>query len=107
MANTYRTKAGETLDWICWQYYLKEITLGGIAMAVDPRLLDNPSLLDNGFLLNNDSDESIRGTVEMVLQANPGLASYPLALPAGLDIYLPDPATAGADVSNTTVNIWD
>ena len=105
MTITYRTKTGETLDWICWQYYLKEAALGGVAMSVDPRLLENPSLLDNGFLLSKDSDKSIRGVVEMVLQANPGLASYPLELPSGLQITLPD--FTERPTTNDTVNIWD
>ena len=105
MAITYRTKEGETLDWICWQYYLKETTIGGIAMSVDPRLLQVPELLNNGFLLNADSDQTIQGVVEMVLQANPGLASYPLELPSGLEIELPD--FSEAPVASDTVNIWD
>ena len=105
MANTYRTKAGETLDWICWQYYVKEVTLGSAAMAIDPRLLANQSTMENGFLLNANSDESIRGVVEMVLQANPGLAAYSLELPSGLEVYLPD-FTQELTI-NDTVKIWD
>lgn len=105
MANTYRTKAGETLDWICWQYYVKEVTLGSAAMAVDSRLLANQSTMENGFLLNANSDESIRGAVEMVLQANPGLAFYPLELPSGLEIDLPDFTQEFA--VNETVKLWD
>lgn len=105
MATTYRTKANETLDWICWQYYVKEINLGSAAMAVDPRLLSNQSVLDSGFLLNPDSDEAMRGVVERVLQANPGLAAYPLNLPAGLNILLPD--LTSERVTSDAVKIWE
>ncbi len=105
MANYYRTKAGDTLDWICWHYYVKEINLGNAAMATDPRLLANKSALENGFLLNPQSDEQARGAVELVLQANPGLASYPLSLPAGLTILLPD--FTQELVKSEMVKLWD
>ncbi len=105
MPNYYRTKAGDTLDWICWQYYVKEINLGSAAMAIDPSLLTDSAVLDSGFLLGPESDEIARGTVEKVLRANPGLAAYPLTLPAGLAILLPDLDTVSAD--NASVKLWD
>ena len=105
MAIYYQTKSGDALDWICWQYYVKEINLGTAAMAVDPKLLANNTELANGFLLGPQSDESSRGTVETVLRANPGLASYPLTLPAGLKILLPDINVR--EVQNNTVKLWD
>jgi len=105
MANYYRTKAGDTLDWICWQYYVKEVSLGSAAMAVDPNLLANTGVLDSGFLLGPESDEIAKGTVEKVLQANPGLAAYPLTLPAGINILLPDLDAVSTD--NVSVKLWD
>ncbi|MEJ2419599.1 MAG: tail protein X, partial [Exilibacterium sp.] len=97
--------AGDTLDWICWQYYVKEINLGTAAMAIDPKLLINNTAMENGFLLGPQSDENARGTVETVLQANPGLAAFPLSLPAGLEILLPD--IDAERVENNTVKLWD
>ena len=105
MANYYRTRAGDTLDGICWQYYVKEINLGSAAMAVDPSLLADTGVLDNDFLLGPESDEIAKGTVEKVLQANPGLAAYPLVLPAGLNVLLPDLDAISAD--NASVKLWD
>ena len=105
MATIYRTKAGETLDWICWQYYVKEVNLGAAAMNTDPRLLENQSILDSGFLLNEQSDNSMSGAVELVLKANPGLAGHPLELPAGLEIVLPE-FNQELTVSNK-VKLWD
>ncbi len=105
MSAQYRTKVGENLDWICWHYYIQEVSLGGVAMAVDPRLLENKSILETGFLLNPQTDATIRGAVEMVLQANPGLAAYPLSLPAGLNILLPD--FTRELVENDSVKLWD
>ncbi|MEO0443491.1 MAG: tail protein X [Pseudomonadota bacterium] len=105
MANYYRTKAGDTLDWICWQYYTKKINLGSAAMNVDPRLLDSSRLLENGFLLGPQSDEDAKGRVEAVLQANPSLTAYPLALPAGLRVYLPDLDTDPQ--ADTSTQLWD
>ena len=104
MAATYRTKQDETLDWICWQYYVKEVTLSAAALAADSKLLNNMQFMDMGFLLNAQSDDNIRGAVEQVLQVNPGLASYPLNLPAGLEIQLPD--LPDNLVVSDTLNIW-
>ena len=105
MSIVYRTKAGETLDWICWQYYVKEINFGSAAMIIDPKLLAANDFVDMGFLLNSRSDETIRGAVEMVLEANPGLASYPLELPSGLAINLPD--FTQTLIASDTVKLWD
>lgn len=105
MANYYRTKAGDNLDWICWQYYVKEINLGTAAMTIDPRLLADNTILENGFLLTPESDQNARGSVEMVLQANPYLAAYPPTLPAGLNILLPD--FVASELENDSVKLWD
>ena len=105
MANYYRTKEGDTLDWICWQYYVKEINLGTAAMAVDPRLLANNEVLESGFLLGPQSEEIAKGHVERVLQANPGLAAYPLTLPAGIDIVLPD--LNPSQTETESIKLWD
>lgn len=105
MEKYYRTKAGDTLDAICWQYYVKEINLGSAAMAVDPRLLAENTILDSGFLLNSESDQSATSAVEMVLQANLGLAAYPLTLPAGLNILLPE--LEQNQVDSDEVKLWD
>ena len=105
MANYYRTKAGDTLDAICWQYYIKEINLGTAALAIDPRLLADNSMLSNGFLLGPESEQNAKGTVELVLKANPGLAAYPLTLPSGLNILLPD--LEPNQVESDSVKLWD
>ena len=105
MSVYYRTKAGETLDEICWQYYIKEVNLGTAAMAVDPRLLSEGELLDNSFMLGPEFDSLARGTVEQVLLANPGLADYPLMLPAGLRILLPEVEPEAS--SHDTIRLWD
>ncbi|MEQ9132642.1 MAG: tail protein X [Salinisphaeraceae bacterium] len=54
MSQTYRTKAGDMVDEICWLHYGRS-----------------------------------RGTMEIVLEANPGLAAYGPVLPAGVVITLP------------------
>ena len=105
MAIYYRTKAGETLDLICWNYYVKEISLGAAAMSIDPRLALDTSAFDNGFFLNSQREQDVRGTVEKVLEVNPGLAAYPLELPAGLTILLPD--VSQELKSDDSVKLWD
>lgn len=43
---TYRTKAGDTVDWICWRRY------GAIAAGVVEAVLQaNPGLADHGAIL--------------------------------------------------------
>lgn len=61
MAQRYKTRDGDTLDWIVWRHYG---TTGGRAL-------------------------------ELVLEANPGLADHGPVLPAGLDILLPVLAAPG------------
>lgn len=46
------------------------------------------------------------GTTEMVLNANPGLADYPVHLPMGLVIRLPVVQVASQPVAQT-VSLWD
>jgi phage tail protein X len=45
------------------------------------------------------------GVVEVVLNANPGLASYGAVLPAGLLITLPDIQTSAPE--RQMVSLWD
>lgn len=46
MADTYRTREGDTLDWICWKRYGR--TTGRVVEAV---LAANPGLADRGPVL--------------------------------------------------------
>lgn len=46
MARTYRTKEGDTIDWICWRAYGR-ITPG----LVEKTLEQNPGLADQGPLI--------------------------------------------------------
>lgn len=71
MALVYRTRAGDTADWIAWKHY----------GAVDAL------------------------TVRAVLEANPGLADYGPALPAGIDVTLPDVEQPASTVQG--VKLWD
>lgn len=105
MANYYRTNEGDLLDWICWNYYVREVSLGSAAMAIDPRLLSDDVDLDSGFLLSQSLNNGLSGAVELVLASNEGLAEYPLSLPAGLRIFLPD--IDQQLVENDTVKLWE
>ena len=70
MAQTYRTRDGDTLDWICWKQY-----------------------------------GSSTGTVEAVLEANPGLADLGPVFAAGVLITLPVLPTPSA--VNSIIRLWD
>ncbi len=105
MSIHYRTRQGDTLDWICWHYYIHEVSLGTAAMATDPRLSNDSSVFDSGFMLNNQTDESLRGVIETVLNANPGLANYPLSLPPGIAIALPE--FTPELIESESVKLWD
>ena len=105
MSTYYRTNEGDQLDWICWNYYIRKISLGSAAMAVDPRVLSNDMDFRSGFLLNGTLEKGLRGTVEFVLNFNPGLAEYPLYLPEGLQILLPD--FDQKLVENTGTKLWE
>ena len=105
MSVHYRSKDGDNLDWICWRYYIQEVGLGAATMAVDPRLLISAATLENSFLFNPQTDIRLRGIVEKVLDANPGLAAWPLALPAGLSIVLPD--LTQQLIESDSVKLWD
>ena len=104
MSVHYRSKDGDTLDWICWRYYVQEAGLGEAAMMTDPSVLGSATLA-NSVLFGPQTDSSLRGVVEKVLEANPDLASWPLALPAGLNIALPD--LNRQLVENDSVKLWD
>ncbi len=105
MATYYRTNEGDVLDWICWNYYIREVSLGSTAMAVDPRVLSDNADLDTSFLLSQSLEDGARGTVELVLESNEGLADYPLNLPEGLQILLPD--VDQQLVKNDAVKLWE
>ncbi|WP_456267640.1 tail protein X [Kushneria sp. AK178] len=70
MAQEYRTKRSDTLDWICWRYYGRQ---------------------DNRI-------------VELVLDANPGLAENGPSLPAGWVVTLPDINVAS--LRKQSVRLW-
>ncbi len=71
MAQIYRTKSGDMLDWICWKKYGKP---------------------------------TASGTVEAVLDANPGLADKGPVYSAGMLITLPElPESSKKEV----IRLWD
>ncbi len=65
----YRTRAGDSLDWVCWQHYGEQ-----------------------------------SGALEVVLEANQGLADYGPVLPRGLAVVLPDIVVPE---SRKEVSLWD
>jgi len=71
MAQQYKTKDGDMLDWICWRVYGKPTPAG---------------------------------TLELVLNANPGLADKGPVYSAGELITLPDLPESG---ENEIVKLWD
>ncbi|ODS24439.1 hypothetical protein AB835_03835 [Candidatus Endobugula sertula] len=105
MSTYYCSKDGDTLDWICWQYYAYEVSLGAAAIETDARILADVPMRENSFLFNPQTDQNIRSAVERVLEANPGLAAYPLKLPANVTIVLPDLTEQFVD--NDVVKLWD
>ena len=105
MSAYYHSKHGDTLDWICWHYYIQQVGLGQAAMMTDPRVLTTATSLENSFLFNPQTDIGMHGIVEKVLEANPGLAAWPLALHAGLTIVMPD--LTEQLVENDSVRLWD
>ncbi len=71
MAQQYKTKDGDMLDWICWRVYGKPTPVGA---------------------------------VELVLDANPGLADKGPVYSAGILIVLPDLPESG---KKEVVKLWD
>ena len=84
MSIHYRSKDGDTLDAICWRYYIQQASLGEAAMMNDPRMLGSATL-DNSILLNPQTDSSLCGVVEQVLAANP---STPQVSPSRDGVHL-------------------
>jgi phage tail protein X len=106
MAVDYRSKDGDVLDWICWRHYGQQARLNQAARQIDPQLALADSRLDEHVqLLSQFNAADLRGIVEQVLDANPGLADYGSRLPAGVLIHLPD---IGAQVEDAAVvQLWD
>lgn len=71
MTMRYKTREGDTVDSICWEYY------GGII-----------------------------GSVEKVLEANPGLAAKGAVLDAGIVVTLPD-IPSPPERRRRPVRLWD
>lgn len=60
-------------------------------------------------IVNQRYGNTERGIVEFVLQANPGLEMYPIILPMGLLIDLPDPPQAAKNAPQVIkqIMIWE
>ena len=110
MSLNYRTQDGDMLDYICWKYYIQDVNLNTAMMTSAPQLaaafsVDDLQRCSSSLTYGSSDEQSMRGTVEAVLAANPGLAQYPLELPAGLNIYLPDLDEQAID--DNRVKLWD
>lgn len=102
----YRTKDGEMLDWICWMHYGPRTRLMDAALATDPRLAGAGLALEEAILpLMQYAPDHLRGVVEAVLDANPGLAARGEVLPAGVEIRLPELDQQVEDTG--VVHLWD
>lgn len=106
MALHYSSKDGDMLDWICWSHYGQHAKLSDAARQIEPHLLEaNHRLDENVQVLSQFNPSDLRGIVEQVLDANPGLANIGTVLPSGIQIYLPD---ISARVESTQlVQLWD
>lgn len=106
MAVDYRSKDGDILDWVCWRHYGQQARLTQAARQIDPQLALADHRIDEHIqLLSQFNTTDMRGIVEQVLEANPGLVEYGAQLPAGVTIHLPD---IGAQVENeAVVQLWD
>jgi len=109
MARIYTTKQGDMLDWICWRYYsylhrIKNLAVGDYAHISHHDLMDQ----DPNFPLSSEGKQFqegfLRGAVEAVLEANPGLVDQGLILPAGIQIALPD---FDPTVIKNAPRLWD
>lgn len=106
MAANYRSKDGDVLDWICWLHYGQQARLSQAARQIDPQLSLADGRIDEHMqLLSQSSATDLRGIVEQVLEANPGLVDYGARLPAGVLIHLPDIAARAED--EAVVQLWD
>ncbi|MEE8058984.1 MAG: tail protein X [Pseudomonadales bacterium] len=110
MPPTYRTHPGDTLDYICWKYYIQDVSLNTAMMAVDPQVASVLSSEDlqqysNSLGYGSDAGQGLEGGLEAVLDANPGLAEYPLQLPGGLTIQLPD--LDQQTINDNSIKLWD
>ena len=106
MAADYVCKDGDVLDWICWRHYGQSARLNQAVRQIDPQLTLADGRIDEHVqLLSQFSATDLRGIVEQVLEANPGLVDYGAELPAGVIVHLPD---ISAQVEDTAVvQLWD
>jgi len=106
MTQSYITKEGEMLDWICWQHYGQRRQLEQAARELDPVANEIGDTLQQGIqALSQASPENLTGMLERLLEANLGLAALGPVLPAGIRITLPD---YSQEVEEThVVQLWD
>lgn len=84
MGVDYLTRDRDTVDYICWRYYVQD---------VEPaRVLPFDAV-----------KQRINEAVTIVLEANPGVAARGAVLPAGIPIRLPD---IPPPKPKQTVRIW-
>ncbi len=109
MSTLYRTKDGETLDFICWRYYKSAPSLAQAALVAQPQAaalmqqLEENSMLD--YFTQQGDNTQLLGIVEAVLNANPGLCDRDVLLPEGVEINLPDVHNdAGTE---KLIQLWD
>jgi len=102
----YHTRDGEMLDWICWRHYGQRSRLDEAASQMEPRLKQGQSSIgDDVLALGKHGQGDMRRIVEMVLEANPGLADHGTVFSAGVSIDLPD-ISPDTEASNA-VHLWD
>ncbi len=107
MPDTYKTKQGDMLDWICWMHYGQRRRLEDAAkqLGIFASESNSSSLVDGIQALSAMSTADLRGIVEKVLNANPKLVEYGPVLPAGVTITLPDLSPEAED--NEIIQLWD
>lgn len=105
-ADTHVTGSGEVLDWICWMHYGPRARSVMVAVGDDPTLGgDVTALRAATSALAPFVPTDLRGVVEAVLVANPGLADLGEVLPAGTAIRLP--AVEDRVDVREVVHLWD
>lgn len=106
MAIQYTTKEGDMIDWICWRYYSKQSNLKQSLLAMEPNLAESNVLVESQLgSLTQRQGNTMQGTVEKVLAANPNLVDYGPVLPAGVIIELPE--NTQEITGNAFVRLWD
>jgi P2-like prophage tail protein X len=102
----YLTKDGDMLDWICWMHYGQRAQLNEATRQIEPHILAaQGDIGDEVEMLSQFSTTDLRGIVEQVLDANPGIASLGTVLPSGVALSLPEISAKTEDVA--TVQLWD